>query len=95
MAVRSLRNPRVGGGDGKAEKPLAAQISVFLTSAVRPRSVKIRRHDADDMVRVVVEPQSSAENMRIRAKEAFPESVADNHFEVKARRWIVRVEHAA
>jgi len=57
--------------------------------------VKIRRHDADDMVRVIVEPQGSAEDMRVGAEDPLPESVADDQFKVKARRWILRIEHAA
>jgi hypothetical protein len=36
MAVRNLRESRLGGGEGRLEKPLAAHISVFLMSVVRP-----------------------------------------------------------
>ena len=57
--------------------------------------MKIRRHDADDMVRVIVQPQGLAENMWVGAEVPLPESVADDHFQVEARCWIVGIEHAA
>jgi hypothetical protein len=57
--------------------------------------VKIRRHDADDKVNVVVEPQSSAQDMRVGAEVPLPESVADDHFKIEARCWIAGMEDSA
>src|SRR5580658_1457161 len=57
--------------------------------------VKIRGHDADDKVNVVVETQGSAEDVRVGAEVPLPESVADDRFKVEARCWIVGMEYAA
>src|SRR5580698_7480555 len=57
--------------------------------------VKIRGHDADDKVNVVVETQGSAEDVRVGAEVALPESVADDGFQVEARCGIVGMEYAA
>src|ERR1700735_323489 len=57
--------------------------------------VKIRGHDADDKVNVVVETQGSAEDVRVGAEVPLPKPVADDHFKVEARGWIVGMEYAA
>src|ERR1700677_1473944 len=52
-------------------------------------------HDADNMSGIVVKAQSLAENVRVGAKCALPEPIADYDFAVEAECGVVRIEGAA
>ena len=52
-------------------------------------------HDADNMIDIVVKAQSFAENVRVGAKCALPEPIADDDFKVEAGCGVVRIEGAA
>jgi hypothetical protein len=83
-----MRELRTGSGNGRRENPDALPGCAALI-------VKISRHDTDDMVCIVVEPQGSAEDMWVGAEDPLPKSVADDQFKVKAGCWVARIEHAA
>ena len=92
LSARVLRVRRRQQHTGKAACSPYFRIPYFGCAAL---IVKIRRHDADDKVNVVVETQGSAEDVRVGAEVPLPKSVADHRFEVEARRWIVGMEGAA
>ena len=43
------------------------------------REMKSRRHDADDGIALAIEQNGCAQNLRIRAKAALPQTVAHHH----------------
>ena len=66
---------------------MAAAVDQFIRSQcqrhpeliVRVRKMKSRRHDADDLVALVVQKNLLAQNAEIRCEAAPPEAVADDH----------------
>src|SRR6267154_829889 len=52
-------------------------------------------HDADNLKEIVVKTQTLAENVRVGAKCALPEPIADDDLKVGAGCGVVRIEGAA
>ena len=52
-------------------------------------------HDADNMIDIVVQAQTLAENVRVGAKCALPEPIADDDFRDEAGCGVVRIPGAA
>jgi len=89
------RVPRNGGRaivPGKAQSRPNLGVPFLLRSA---RIVKAGRHHPDDMKEVVVQAQILAQNPRVGAEDPFPQTVADDHFQVEPWRLIVGIEPAA
>jgi hypothetical protein len=79
---------------GVAEKSAGRpQVGTALV-AVLPLVAKAGGHHADNSIDIVVKAQTLANNVRVGAKCALPEPVADDHFKVEARSGIVRIEGA-
>jgi hypothetical protein len=57
--------------------------------------MKTRRHHADDTIHVVVEPQTSAQNLRVASEGPLPQPVADHHFQREPGRFILGIKPAA
>ena len=57
--------------------------------------IDARRHDADDRVRLVVETNRLADDVRSSAETSFPETVAQNGDPRRARALVARLEAAA
>src|ERR1035438_7479726 len=60
-----------------------------------PGRAKAARHDAHDVINVVVQAQSFADNVRVGSEFPPPEPVADHDLQVVAGSGIVRIECAA
>src|SRR5262249_11544959 len=59
------------------------------------RTIKAGRHDADDLISVAIQPQTSAQNMRIAGDRPLPYPVADDTLQVELGCAIFRIEGAA
>jgi hypothetical protein len=66
---------------------------LFLTGCAL--IAKTARHDAHDVIKVVVQAQSFADDLRISPEFPPPEPVAHHDLEVEAGSGIVRIEGAA
>ena len=86
---------RRGGGNGSPAKPAANHSSVFCSSSGRALIAKTSRHHADDMINVVIQAQSLADNVRVGSEFPPPQPVADHGLQVEAGSGIVRIECAA
>lgn len=62
--------------------------------ARQPHVAKPARHDAHNAIRVIVQTQRPAENVRVGSEFLPPQSVADHDLQIEAGRGIVRIECA-
>ena len=67
----------------------------ILLIACRALIAKAARHDAHDLISVVVQEQSFADNVRVGSELPPPEPIADHDLQVVAESGIVRIEGAA
>ena len=95
MVSKGKRVPRIGGGGGVAGKSgRRPQFGIALLAGLA-LVAKAGGHDADNMIDIVVQAQTLAENVRVGAKCALPEPIADDDFRVEAGCGVVRIEGAA
>src|SRR5580704_3077968 len=67
------------------------QFRISLPTA-RALIAKATRHHADNLIRVVVEPQSFSNDVRIGAELSSPEAVTEDDFQIEAGRGVARIE---
>src|SRR4051812_18488446 len=56
--------------------------------------IKIRRHHADDLIKVGVHPHAPAQDVWIASEPTFPEPITDNDFPIEAGGVIFGIEGA-
>ena len=89
--TRAAHRRRGGVAEKSARRP---QFGTALLAGLA-LVAKAGGHDADNMSGIVVNAQSLAENVRVGAKCALPEPIADDDFVVEAGCGVVRIEGAA
>jgi hypothetical protein len=83
---------RRGVGVGKSIRRPQFGIALLAGLAL---VAKAGGHDADNLKEIVVKTQTLADNVRVGAKCALPEPIADDDFAIGAGCGVVRIEGAA
>ena len=81
--LRTRRAADPAAADRRSSWPPRRRRSARRRSAWRAET---RRHDADDVIQIGVEPDALSQDVRIAAEVTLPQAVADDHFPVIAGR---------